>query len=75
LPDPENAVGSLSLTSEVEGTIVDFSDSGGTPRAFAVVEVVRKATVVVSTSSLTLVEMTGPDSIRPIRSESSGGKD
>ena len=56
LPDPESVLGALSFDSEVEGLIVDFSDSGAYPRAFAVVEVVRRVTVVVPAGSLKLVE-------------------
>jgi hypothetical protein len=52
LPDPEAAV--LSPTSEMEGVIVDFSDSGNARRAFAVVEVVRTETVVVPVNKLRL---------------------
>jgi hypothetical protein len=32
---------------EMEGTVIDFSDSGAQARFFAVVEVVRKQTVIV----------------------------
>lgn len=62
LPDPEEVLASLSLASEVEGTIVDFSDSGDVPRAFAVVEMIQKRRVVVP------VEKLRPD-------EQSNGKD
>jgi hypothetical protein len=37
---------------EVEGTIIGFSDSGSTPRAFAVVEVIYKQTLVVPIEKL-----------------------
>jgi hypothetical protein len=36
----------------MEGTIVDFSDSGSTLRAFAVVEVTAKRTIVVPIGKL-----------------------
>jgi hypothetical protein len=36
----------------VEGTVVDFSDSGITSRVFAVVEVVQKHAVVVPVAKL-----------------------
>lgn len=52
LPGPDETRASLSLESEVEGTIVDFSDSGPTPRAFAVVDVIRQQTVVVPVDKL-----------------------
>ena len=38
--------------TELEGTIVDFSDSGRAPQAFAVVEVVRSQTVIVPIGKL-----------------------
>jgi hypothetical protein len=60
LLEPEQALTSLSFGSEVEGTIVGLSDSGTDPRAFALVEVVTKATVVVPTASLQSVP-TGPE--------------
>jgi hypothetical protein len=44
----------LPLDSEAEGTIVDFSDSGLAPRAFALVEMVYTQTVVVPVSKLWL---------------------
>jgi hypothetical protein len=56
LPEAESILAALSLDSEVEGLIVGFSDSGANPKAFAVVEVARKVTVVVPTGSLKLVE-------------------
>jgi hypothetical protein len=52
----------LSPDSEVEGTIIDFSDSGSKPRAFAVIELVEKHTVIVPVTELRLVE-TGTESI------------
>jgi hypothetical protein len=42
----------------MEGTIVGFSDSGPQARAFAVVEVVEKHTVIVPVS---LVQVIGPE--------------
>ena len=37
---------------ELEGTIVDFSDSGQKPRFFALIDVVRRQTVVVPVEKL-----------------------
>jgi hypothetical protein len=56
LPEAENALKSLSLDSEVEGTIVRLSDSGTRQQAFAVVEVVRRVTVVVPAGHFKLAE-------------------
>jgi hypothetical protein len=38
--------------AEMEGTVVGFSDSGNQPSVFAVIEVLRKQTVVVPVSEL-----------------------
>jgi len=56
LPTAEELFKPLSPDSEVEGTIVDFSDSGPMPRAFAVIEVVKKHTVIVPVSGLEVIE-------------------
>lgn len=62
LPDAENVRKALSLDSEVEGTIVDFSDSGVDAKKFALVKVVRETTVVVASGSLQLIEkQPGPE--------------
>jgi hypothetical protein len=54
LPGPEEALESLSLKSEVEGRIIDFSDSGDVRRAFAVVDVVRRQIVVLPVDKVRL---------------------
>ena len=64
LPDAREVTATLSLTSEVEGTIISFSDSGKAKRAFAVVDVVQRRTVVVPVDRLRLeadVDETGKD--------------
>jgi hypothetical protein len=62
LPEAESVRKALSLDSEVEGTIVDFSDSGADAKKFALVKVVREITVVVASGSLELVEkQPGPE--------------
>ncbi len=42
--------------AELEGTVVDFSDSGRNPQVFAVVEVVHKQVVIVPIEKLQLIE-------------------
>jgi hypothetical protein len=54
LPDAQEVLAALSLASEVEGTIVDFSDSGQAERAFAVVDVVQRRTIIVPVDKLRL---------------------
>jgi hypothetical protein len=55
LPSLEDLQTALQREAEVEGTIVDFSDSGSKPCAFAVVEVCRKQTVIVPVFKLQIV--------------------
>jgi hypothetical protein len=45
------------VEEELEGTVVDFSDSGSTPNAFAVIEVIQKRTVIVPVEKLSLAEV------------------
>jgi len=52
LPSLETVLAPLPGETVLEGTIVDFSDSGSKPRVFAVVEVVRTQTVVVPVEKL-----------------------
>ncbi len=47
LPTQELAPGAFTSGEEIEGTVVDFSDSGSFARVFAVIEVVQKQTVIV----------------------------
>lgn len=44
---------------ELEGTITNFSDSGSQTRVFAVVDVVRKESLVVPVDKLKPVKMAG----------------
>jgi hypothetical protein len=52
LPSPEGLLPAPSIDELVEGTIVDFSDSGQKARAFALVDVIRTQTVVVPVENL-----------------------
>jgi len=54
LPGAEALAATWSDAAEVEGTIVEFSDSGASSRVFAVVEVVEKRTLVVPVAALHL---------------------
>jgi hypothetical protein len=53
LPDVEELRAAWGDTAEVEGTIVDFSDSGSASRVFAVIEVLQRHIVVVPVAKLT----------------------
>jgi|APPan5920702752_1055751.scaffolds.fasta_scaffold215699_1 hypothetical protein len=52
LPDAEELRAAWADATEVEGTILDFSDSGSAARVFAVVEAHHKHTVVVPVAKL-----------------------
>lgn len=52
LPNAESVFVAAPGEVEVHGTVVNFSDSGHTPRMFALVEVVRRQTVVVPIEKL-----------------------
>ena len=54
LPDPQEALASLSLDSEVEGIVSSFSESGQAPRAYALVDVILRRIVVVPVDRLRL---------------------
>ena len=54
LPSAEEVL-ALSPTAELEGVIIDFSDSGSTSRVFAVVDVIRRQNVVVPVEKLEVV--------------------
>ena len=52
LPGPDDVFSALSAGTQLEGTVVSFSDSGSEPRVFAVVDVIRRQTVVVPVARL-----------------------
>jgi hypothetical protein len=62
LPGPDDLPYGLSRDTETEGAIVDFSDSGLKPRAFAIVELEDGQTLVVSVNKLKLAKSDSPES-------------
>jgi len=54
LPNADGVL-SVSLGEELEGVVVNFSDSGSASRAFAVVDVIRRQNVVVPVEKLEVV--------------------
>ncbi len=54
LPSAEEVL-ALSPATELEGVVVDFSDSGAESRVFAVVDVIRRQKVVVPVAKLQVV--------------------
>lgn len=61
LPSQEILLAPPPAEAELEGTVVDFSDSGARARVFAVVDVVRKQTVVVPVEKLEIIVPPGPE--------------
>jgi len=55
LPSAEDLVVLAMPDEKVEGTVIDFSDSGAKSDYFAVVDVVRRRTVVVPVEKLEVV--------------------
>lgn len=55
LLNPRDAACLASWDGDVEGMIIGFSDSGAQAKAYAVVEVVRRMSLVVSVEGLSLV--------------------
>jgi hypothetical protein len=47
LPEPEQVLSGLTIGARVEGTILEFSDSGNSPLTYAVVEIVQAQKVLV----------------------------
>lgn len=52
LPTAEELLALMTLGAKVEGTVINFSDSGRKADFFAVVDVVRRCTVVVPVEKL-----------------------
>jgi hypothetical protein len=65
LANPEDAMSLASENGDLEGTIVGFSDSGTAAKAYAVVEVVRKMSLVVPVDDLNLISNIGPSAVDP----------
>lgn len=59
LPAPEEVSAAFSAISELEGTVIDFSDAGGASGVFGVVRVIKEFTVVVPVEKLRLIEESG----------------
>jgi len=55
LPDPPKVLANLTVDLEVEGVIVDFSDSGNNPCAYAMVRVTPKQMVLLPMHALRIV--------------------
>jgi hypothetical protein len=56
LPSPGSVFPPLPEETELQGTIIGFSDSGSKSRYFAVIEVVRTQSLIVPVQSLEVVD-------------------
>jgi len=52
LPEPSEVLAKLTPEVEANGVIVDFSDSGKSPQAYAVVRITEEQSVLVSVNAL-----------------------
>jgi hypothetical protein len=52
----EEPLSTLPPYEEIHGRVMEFSDSGSEERLFAVIEVVKKHTVIVPVSELEVIE-------------------
>jgi hypothetical protein len=66
LANPEDAMSLASANSDLEGTIVGFSDSGTAAKAYAVVEVIRRMSLVVPVDDLNLISSLDPSAVDPM---------
>ena len=55
LPEPSEVLANLTSDVETEGVIVEFSDSGAIPRAYAVVRITHTQCVLVPASAIRIV--------------------
>ena len=61
LPASPGAFPALAGNAEIEGTIIDFSDSGPNARYFAVIEVVSTQSLIVPVQRLEIFEASPPE--------------
>ena len=52
LPEPREVLSNLSADVEANGVVIEFSDSGHSPRAFAVVRLTRNQTVLLPVTAI-----------------------
>jgi hypothetical protein len=64
LPNATDLRGTSLEEEELEGTVIDFSDSGITSNAFAVIEIIQKRTVIVPIEKLRLTNLDGKDRVQ-----------
>jgi hypothetical protein len=52
LPEPTEVLASLTLDVEATGTVVEFSDSGSSPRVYALVRITAHQSVLLPVAAL-----------------------
>jgi hypothetical protein len=52
LPEPAEVLANLTADTEVNGVILEFSDSGDSPRIYAVVQITSRQIVLLPVSAL-----------------------
>ena len=52
LPEPSEVLASLTSDVEANGVVVEFSDSGSSPRAYAVVRITAQQSVLLPVAAL-----------------------
>jgi hypothetical protein len=57
LPEPAEVLASLTVEAETNGVIVEFSDSGNSPRAYAVVQITPQQKVVLPLTALHMLNI------------------
>ncbi len=72
LPTPEHVFAPLPPDAEMEGTVIGFSDSGLRADAFAVVEALRRQTLIVPIEKLAVYKSDGDDPARPSSASEQG---
>ena len=61
LPSPGGVFAAVPEETELEGTIVGFSDSGLKSRFFAVIEVVKTESLIVPLEKLEVIKTSAPE--------------
>ncbi|HLJ27801.1 MAG TPA: hypothetical protein VKY85_13905 [Candidatus Angelobacter sp.] len=56
LPEPAEVLASLTIEAETNGVVVEFSDSGSQPRAYAVVQIKPQQKVLLPVEALRVVD-------------------
>jgi hypothetical protein len=56
LPEPSEVLAKLTVDARTEGVVVEFSDSGNTPRAYAMVRITSQQMVLLPISALLVLD-------------------